>query len=207
MPEDHMENLYNSRNPIVRFVHRSRLKKILKIVKDKDGKLLDAGCGEGHLLSEIGKANKKLQLYGIDTTDIAVKNAKKRASNAVIKLGNLLNLNLLFNESYFDVVICSEVLEHVSRYKQVIENLTKVSKKEGIIIISFPNENIVTFGRWLFGVKPAKAPDHVNSFTPSDIIKEFKAECLHKENYPLNLPFCMMVGTVICLKNNTGRHK
>ena len=91
-------------------------------------------------------------------------------------------------------------MEHISQYKQVIENLKKVSKKEGLIIISFPNENIITFGRWLLGVKPAKAPDHVNSFTPQEIIQEFKATYLCKENYPLNLPFSAAVGTIIRFK-------
>ena len=200
MPEDHMEHLYNSRNPLVRFVHRSRLKKIMKIVKDKNGKLLDAGCGEGHLLSEISKTNKKLRLYGVDVTSIAVKKAKKRISNAIIRLGNLSELGSLFEESYFDIVICSEVLEHISQYKGVIQNLERVSKKDGLIIISFPNENVVTLGRWLLGVNPAKAPDHVNSFTPEELIKEFKAKYLCKENYPLNLPFSLMVGTIIRFK-------
>ena len=200
MPEDHMENIYNSKNIFRRFVHRSRLTKILKLVKGKSGTLLEAGCGEGHLLREISKINPNLRLYGVDVTKIAVEKAKKKVPDAVIKIGNLLNLDSLFKKYYFDVVICSEVLEHISQYELVIQNLEKMVKNNGTIIISFPNERIVTFARFLFGVKPIKAPDHVNSFTPQKIIKEFKSRFVYGENWPFNMPFWTMGGTILCFK-------
>ena len=78
MPEDPMENIYNSKNIFRRSVHRSRLMKILKLVKGKSGTLLEAGCGEGHLLREISKINPNLRLYGVDVTKIAVEKTKKK---------------------------------------------------------------------------------------------------------------------------------
>ena len=79
-------------------------------------------------------------------------------------------------------------------------NLERLTKKNGTIIVSFPNEWMVTLGRFLTGVSPAKVPDHINSFTPRKIIKEFKSRFIRKENYPLNMPFGMMVGTVMRFK-------
>ncbi len=43
-----MDNLYNSKNPLVRFVFNNKLKTINKIIEKENGvTVLDAGCGEG----------------------------------------------------------------------------------------------------------------------------------------------------------------
>ncbi len=203
MPEDHMEKLYNSKNPLVKFAHRSRPRKILKLLYGKNGSLLDAGCGEGHLLKQIEKANPSLELYGIDITENAVKNAKKKVPNAVIEQGNLLEMDKKFGKEYFDIVVCSEVLEHVSQYKLVIKNLENVLKTSGCLIVTFPNEKMVTLSRFFMGKRPFKVPDHINSFTPEVILKKFKSKLIHKEHYPFNLPFGMMIGVVMCLKKES----
>ena len=79
MPEDHMDEIYNSDNPLVRFVHVSRLDAIVKKLPNKDNlKILDAGCGEGHLLQKMHKKHKKNKYFGIDITDAALKKARKR---------------------------------------------------------------------------------------------------------------------------------
>lgn len=121
MPENHMENLYNSKNSLVRFVHRSKLKKIMGVIRYEQGKLkdiarlLDAGCGEGHLLEEIHKIRPDFKLFGIDATQVAAEKAKERNPGAEIVCDDLLNLNKHFKDRFFDIVICSEVLEHIPR--------------------------------------------------------------------------------------------
>ena len=58
MPADHMENLYDSKNPLVKFVHLNRLESISdQIPTEEEQKILDAGCGEGHLLEKINHLN------------------------------------------------------------------------------------------------------------------------------------------------------
>ena len=56
MEKDHMEKLYSSKNPLVKYIHVRRLKKIIGLIpKRKNMKILDAGCGEGQLLSMVSK--------------------------------------------------------------------------------------------------------------------------------------------------------
>lgn len=45
--------------------------------------------------------------------------------------------NIHFNENYFDIVICSHVLEHVN-YEVAISELSKILKKNGIALLMFP---------------------------------------------------------------------
>ena len=55
MPNDHMDNLYSKGNILDRFVHCGRLRQILHGCPKSAEKLkvLDAGCGEGHLIHKF----------------------------------------------------------------------------------------------------------------------------------------------------------
>ena len=193
MPEDHMEELYSSKNPLVRFVHNGRLEHIVKkIPKDSGIKILDAGCGEGHLLEKILKANSRAKVFGIDITKVALEKAKIRCP----KMESLSDTG--FQSGFFDVVTCTEVLEHIYEYKKVIGELKRILKPDGLLIITFPNERLWTLSRLLLGRKPVKVPDHINSFSPNIMRKIIDMKIVSKNNLPLNLPFllslnCLMV--------------
>jgi len=198
-----MDKLYNSSNPLIRFFHNQRLHCILKFIpklkSQKNLKVLDAGCGEGHLLREIHKKNPNILLSGIDVTKIALASARKRLGKKA-KLFLQDSTNLKFPEGYFDIVICADMLEHVHDYKKVIYNLKKVTKKRGRIIVSYPNETNLTISRFLLGIKPAKAIDHVNSFIPKKMQEEFNLPVVKQLNLPVNLPFAFSLEAVQAFK-------
>lgn len=204
MPKDHMEGLYNSKNPLVRFVHRSKLKKIIRIIKFEQAKLrdtarlLDAGCGEGHLLAEIHKIRPDFKLSGIDLTQVAVEKARERNPAATIVNDDILNLSKHFQEKHFDIIICSEVLEHIPQYEKAIYEMQKCLKAGGLLIVTFPNETLLTFCRFLLGRRPIKVPDHVNDLDYFKMLGAVKNGNLnYYENYPFNWPFRLSIGTIM----------
>src|SRR3989344_7319378 len=147
MEKDHMDKLYKSKNPVVGYINRERLESIIKLLdKNKKIKILDAGCGEGHLLEKIFNKGYK-NLYGADITKIALESAKKRVK-AKFFLQDLGKLR--FKDNFFDVVICTEVIEHIENYKKVINELKRVLKKNGLFIITFPNEKMCMIMRAAF---------------------------------------------------------
>lgn len=201
MEENHMDKLYNSSNPLIRFFHNQRLYSILRFIPQKAKKLriLDAGCGEGHLLEAIHKKNPHALLYGVDITRTALTSARKRLKKkAKISFQDLAKLN--FSRDYFDIVICSDVLEHAYDYKKIIANLKRVAKKKASIIVSYPNEINLTIARFLVGIKPAKASDHINSFTPEKMKKEFGMHPVKQLMLPLNLLFAFSLEAVQVFK-------
>ena len=128
MEKDHMEKIYSSKNPLVRYIHTSRLNKIIKeIPKIKNLKILDAGCGEGHFLFKISKIFNEAKLYGSDITPIALESAEKRVEKVKFTLENLNNLN--YEDDFFDIIICTEVIEHILDYEKVLGELKRVLKK------------------------------------------------------------------------------
>ena len=198
MENDHMEKLYNSKNPLVRYIHVERLKKIVSLIpKQKNLKILDAGCGEGQLLLRIQKifSSFNAELYGVDVTNVALERAKKRAPKSKFSLQDLKNLN--YENNFFDVIICTEVIEHVPEYQKVLRELKRILKDRGVLIISFPNEPLWILSRFFLGRRPIKIPDHYNSFSPKKLIKEVNLKVKEKINIPFRLPSTMALTRII----------
>ncbi len=193
MPENNMEEVYHSKNGLVSFVHNQRLEKIMECIPaGNELKILDAGCGEGHLIERLHEKNKHNEYYGADITDIAIQKFKERCSFATIKKMDLDNLQ--YADEMFDVVVCTEVLEHIYEYKDVIAELKRVTKKGGLLIITHPNEVLWTISRFLLGRNPIRVPDHVNAFTPGHIQKVVGYPRVNTINLPFGLPFAFSLG-------------
>ena len=199
MTENHMEELYNSKNRLVSFVHNNRLDNIVKSVFSRNKRILDAGCGEGHLLQRLHNF-KDNEYYGIDVTPIAIEHAKLRCPFAKIKTGNLLETG--YDDNFFDVVICTEVLEHIPQFKLVLREFKRIVKPGGLLIISFPNEILWTISRFFLGRKPIKVPDHFNSFRPSKMKEFVGMKVISKFGLPFRLPFFCSLGYQMVFKNN-----
>jgi ubiquinone/menaquinone biosynthesis C-methylase UbiE len=199
MPEDHMEKLYNSKNPLVRFAHRNRLENIAKAVPVGGNlKILDAGCGEGHLIEYLHSINQTHKFYGYDVTKVAVKNARKRCPYAHIEQMDMRRMNIADN--FFDVIICTEVLEHVYEYQDALQEFNRALKNGGHLILTFPNEPIWTLSRFLLGRNPIKVPDHVNSFSPKRIKPLINGNIVFQRGLPFRLPFAISLGYLLKLQ-------
>ncbi len=184
MPDDNMESLYTSPNPLVRFVHVQRLEKIVdEMPSGNKLAVLDAGCGEGHLLQMMHARHPDYSFYGADIMENALEKCRARAPFASCTKTDLDRLP--FPDGFFDIIVCTEVLEHVFEYKNVLKEFSRVLKNGGTMIITHPNETNWTISRFLLGRRPIKVPDHVNAFNP----REFSAVVGMQQEKQLNLPF------------------
>jgi 2-polyprenyl-3-methyl-5-hydroxy-6-metoxy-1,4-benzoquinol methylase len=200
MPKDHMEELYSSKNPLVNFVHNNRLDSIVRFLKNRmrNKRILDAGCGEGHLIEKLSHQESSAGYYGIDIVEPAVSSAKQRCPAAFIQLGDLYATK--YPPAFFDVVICTEVLEHIIDFKLVLKEFKRILKANGLLIITFPNEVLWTVSRFFLGRRPIKVPDHVNSFSPSKIKKYVNLPLVYSRSMPFNLPFPLSLGKMMVFK-------
>ncbi len=115
-------------------------KKILFHLKDAPGKkLLDVGCGAGKVISLAGKDG--FEVLGVEIEEkvagLAQKNLQKERVKGKIITGDILKTKL--KKEQFDVVVCSEVIEHVDSPEKIIQEIHRLLKKDGILILTTPH--------------------------------------------------------------------
>lgn len=98
--------------------------------------VLDVGCGEGFTLEKLKNREIGKRLVGIDFLDTAIQIGKRERPYLDLSQGNIYDIPYKDNE--FDLVICSEVLEHVDDPKKGLSELERVTKKYALL--SVPNE-------------------------------------------------------------------
>lgn len=110
------------------------LKFLFKNIKSK--KILDIGFGTGDMLMRL--AEKGADCYGVETVDSAILMLKK-ISKYPLKLFKADARTLPFEDDYFDLVICSHVIEHIADDKAVLSEIRRVLKGSGIAVIMVPS--------------------------------------------------------------------
>jgi SAM-dependent methyltransferase len=98
--------------------------------------VLDVGCGVGygsHYLAEHGAR----RIHALDLSQDAIDHAREHFSHPVLEFarGNAEDFEL---NQKFDVAVCFELIEHVHVQSQVIANIKKHLKEDGLLVISTP---------------------------------------------------------------------
>jgi len=103
-------------------------------------KILDAGCGKGRFATKIKNLYPSCEVHGVD---ISLELLKEVSYSIIKRKGSILNLP--YDMETFDGVFCIEALEHTIRTEKAIEELCRVLKDDGRIIII--DKNIEKLGR------------------------------------------------------------
>ena len=118
---------------IYEYVNMLRMTKL-----KKTDTILDLGCGEGALSLALAKKVKKV--VGVDTNSDSIKDARFKAeelSEAVSAEFHDLPLEKMgLEEESFDKAFSFSVIEHIPNYMEVFQELYRLLKKGGELIIS-----------------------------------------------------------------------
>lgn len=135
---DHLDHLEtHGENPFMSEEYWSQLEdetivQISPFIQDGD-KILDIGVGLGRLLSKIDKDVRK---YGVDISLSYLKEAKKKGIEVIkSKIEELPYL-----DDTFDVIITTDVLEHVFDLNLCVRQIKRVLKPGGLVLVRVPNE-------------------------------------------------------------------
>lgn len=95
---------------------------------------LDLGCGTGEMIKIILTSDKEKRAFGIDISPNMIEVAKKKLPQSVdLRIGD--SENLPYSDEFFDVVYCNDSFHHYPNPENVISEVFRVLKKEGIFII------------------------------------------------------------------------
>ena len=100
--------------------------------------VLDLGCGDGHFASI---AFEEAIDFGIDPWKGPIKLAKEQGSYKHVLNG--VGNTLPFPNGYFSSVISNSVLEHIENLDDVINEVSRILKPNGMFIFCVPNHNFL----------------------------------------------------------------
>jgi dolichol-phosphate mannosyltransferase len=187
---DYDDRAFDSRIPIQRYWQRARHRIILGVLRPAvptaGRRVLDVGCGSSRIIQDLPEA------VGLDV--LLPKLRFLRARHAPLVQGSILSLP--FRDATLDVVICSEVIEHIPDIPEVLGEMTRVLRPAGTLIVGTPD-----YGRrlwwlleWAYGkiLPGAYAREHITHFTRQSL-----EERLHRCGYTIEgcryVGFCEMI--------------
>jgi len=129
---------------LIAWSHSSRFRTGLALARPFAGRrMLDYGCGDGTflaLLHESGAAPSAA--VGADLDDAQVNDCRVRLGHLQgVRFERIADLDAPRHRDAYDVIICTEVLEHVVELDAIIGSLHRMLADEGTLIVSVPVES------------------------------------------------------------------
>ena len=145
----------------------ARLKFVRESVRamtDGPAEVADLGCGSGLLLCEVLREKSNWKGHGLDISSASVGYARKLAAHkgvarrAEFRTGDIAGLP--YEAQSLDLVIASEVIEHLPHPERVVNGIARALKPGGRLILTVPVES--------------HTPAHMHSLSGAE---DFRALC------------------------------
>ncbi|KAF0190759.1 MAG: putative glycosyltransferase [Gammaproteobacteria bacterium] len=155
---------------LIYLFHIATYRFCLPFVRNK--RVLDFGCGSGygtHLLSADCE-----QITGIDISADAIAYAKdhyRKDNLDYLRVSNIEDESLPFENDTFDTVISFQVMEHIRLVDKYLSEIRRVLRKDGKLVIATPDRTTRLFP----GQKPWNVY-HVTEYSPSSfgaLVRDF----------------------------------
>lgn len=130
---ERLETFINSRDTVE---HLHRYAVASEYIKDKV--VLDIACGEGYgsnLMSEVAS-----YIYSVDIDDETVQAARLKYNKNNIKFITGSASSIPVDSNSIDVVVSFETIEHHDKHDEMLEEIKRVLKPNGLLIISTPDK-------------------------------------------------------------------
>lgn len=130
----------------------------LRLRPAKSMQHLDIGSGHGDLIQLLRSNGVVTRSSACDYTDTLM-----QIKDVVVDVVNLNDDRLPYPDASFDLVTCTEVVEHLEHYRKTIREMYRVLKPSGTLVVTTPNTlNLKSRIRFLvFGFFNLFGPLHV----------------------------------------------
>lgn len=163
--EGREQGKYLSTNPISRYLISSFFRQLDRLLGQIHfDSVLEAGCAEGMILNRLQETLRGKLMVGFDTNREALDLASQRVSAAKFLAGSVYGTP--FAAASFDLVICSEVLEHLEDPHAALEELSRLARQH--VLLSVPNEPVwraLNMARGAYWKAFGNTPGHINHWS------------------------------------------
>lgn len=185
---------HTSKNPIQKFLINNFYSTLVNLAKPLDPKsILDAGCGEGFTMNRLNENSVGREIEGIEFSEDAIKLGKNLFPTLKFRQGSVYEMP--YKKNSFDLVVCTEVLEHIDDPEKVLKELIRVSKN--YLIVSVPNEPFFMMSNFLRGknlTRLGNDPGHINHWTFMSFIDFLKKNGLKVKIIKMPFPWIIILG-------------
>ncbi|NQE54443.1 Ubiquinone biosynthesis O-methyltransferase [ANME-1 cluster archaeon GoMg3.2] len=121
-----------------RRIEELRYRMLISKVPKESKKVLNVGCGNGELICILAEEGHECVAFDLSKNRLAkFMNMAKKLDVAQIQ-GDATNIPL--QNLSIDVIMCSEVLEHIKDYEKVLKQMNRILKPHGRIVVSVPSK-------------------------------------------------------------------
>lgn len=191
-----MNTKYLSGNPISRWFIRNFLGTATSLItvpgRNQVKTILDVGCGEGLILRQLVHLRSWDYCYGLDVAPQLIDVARKLAPGVSFAVGSVLDLP--FADAEFDLILCTEVLEHLESPRLAASEIGRVGNR--FFLISVPNEpwwRIANVIRGAYLRDCGNPPGHLNHWTCAEFVlflSEFFEILAVRRPFPWTIVLC-----------------
>jgi 2-polyprenyl-3-methyl-5-hydroxy-6-metoxy-1,4-benzoquinol methylase len=152
--------------------------------------LLDVGCGAGHFLG-LASRIEGWEVTGVELSGYVAQEAAKRVG-CPVHVGALDTV--AFPPESFDVITLWYVLEHVSHPKEVLAEVNRILRSNGVVLIAVPNLHYLRIKRSLLrlvnrGEGMLHLDEHLFQYTPKTLAMFLEATGFEPAVYRVAEPF------------------
>lgn len=159
------DNYYTSTNLTVPDFIDKRLDEIVATFETyrQNNRLLDVGCGAGSFLQAAARGN--WEAFGVEVSQSAIQHIRSLGFD--VFHGELDQAN--YPDSYFDVVIASELLEHLPNPRALLSSMSRILRPGGLFWATTPHGRGISAR--ILGVKWSTVcpPEHLQLFSVAGI--------------------------------------
>ena len=145
------------------------------IPKQSDSpRILDVGCGEGHITAAIQTQFPQAEITAFDASLSAISRASQSYPDLVFEVANAYEPP--YRPDYFDCVVCNNIWEHVPDPLFLLERVSRTLRPDGYLIVSTPSRyNLNNLLRVLVGKPVALAScHHVTEYSVGQVIEQMR---------------------------------
>jgi 2-polyprenyl-3-methyl-5-hydroxy-6-metoxy-1,4-benzoquinol methylase len=180
-------------NPVQRYLLRRFHCQIALLVEAVGAeRILDAGCGEGFVVSYLLQGNDGLTVTGIDSRLQAIEMARQMVQGVLFDVGDLREMP--YSDDSFDLVMCLEVLEHLPDPNRGLRELRRVTSAH--CLVSVPHEPFFRATNFLRGKHVfawGRDPEHLQHWTARQF-RRLVEQYFEIEQFVYSFPWLIALG-------------